>query len=88
MQQPSTALALEYTSEKYSPASFISFTEEEQNQINLINDSLKGYVEEHLHKYLLCDEPIETWDTFTAEIEKLGVNDLLAIYETAYNRIK
>lgn len=86
-QQIAVDLALNNTIDKYDPSNWIALTSEEQTEMNLITDSLNSYVETMLHKYLMGDEPLSTWDGFVKEVEKLGVNDALDIYASAYERV-
>jgi len=86
-QQIAVDLALGNTIDKYDPSNWIALTDEERNELNLITDSLNSYVESMLHKYLMGDEPLSTWDSFVKEVEKMGVNDALAIYAGAYDRV-
>ncbi len=87
-QKPSVDLALQYTHDKANPTRWLALSDEQQSELNLINDSIGTYVETMLHKYLLCEEPIETWDNFVAEVKNLGIENALAIYEEAYNSVK
>ena len=87
-QQVAVDIALANTMDQYDPSNYVVFTPEEQDQYELLNDSIQTYVEQELHKFLLCENDLSMWDAFVKSVEELGVNDLLAIYEAAYNRVK
>ena len=40
-----------------------------------------------MHKFLLRSEPLSAWDGFVAELNNLGVQELLDIYDEAYRRV-
>ena len=46
------------------------------------------YSQEMISKFLLGKEPLSKWDEFVSTIDKMGVDELLAVYEAAYNRVK
>ena len=54
----------------------------------MLHDSIDSYVREQLAKFLYCQEPMSKWDSYVEEVKKLGVEEMLSIYEGAYNRVK
>lgn len=66
---------------------YATFTEEEREVISTVGTTVSNYVSEMTAKYLLGREDISsTWDAYLAELEKMGVNDLLKVYQDAYSR--
>ena len=49
---------------------------------------MKRFVQEQLSKFILGQKPFSEWDTFQKELDSLGVNKLLAVYESAFERVK
>lgn len=87
-QQAAIDIALNNTIERYNPALWLGLTDEEEQERDSYNDSIKTYTEEMLSKFILGQEPISKWDGFVAELKNLGIDALLDIYERAYNRVK
>ena len=88
-QQVAVDMYLEHVVDGYNPVHWLVFTSEEQDKFNEINDSLTPYVEQMLHKYLLGDEPISTWDKFVKDIkDNYRVDEFIDIYAKAYDRVK
>jgi hypothetical protein len=40
-----------------------------------------------LSKFLLGTEPMSRWDAFVNELHKLGVDELISLYENTYNEL-
>ncbi len=87
-QAATTDFILEHTYPKLDPSSFISFSTAESTQISDYNVTLKTYVEEALQKFILGQRPLSEWDQFQKELSELPIDEILAIYEEAYNRVK
>lgn len=87
-QKESTEFILKNTEKEYNPANWIAFTDEEQKVLEATGTELLMYSQEMISKFLLGKEPLSKWDEFVSTIDKIGVDELLAVYETAYNRVK
>ena len=86
-QQAAVDIALENTIDKYNPMYWLSLTDEEKAEKDTLNDSIRTFAEENLSKFLLGSKPLSDWDSFVTELNKLGVEDMLAIYDAAYKRV-
>lgn len=70
----------------------LSFTEEEINRINSIEpditspDTASGYVEQMRAKWLKDGGIEDEWDDYLKQLEAMGVQELLSIYQEAYDR--
>ncbi|WP_164821726.1 extracellular solute-binding protein [Paenibacillus koleovorans] len=64
----------------------VFLTKEEQEKVNKIQTDLKTYVDQMEAKFVVGDTPITKWDEYIATVQKIGVNDLIAIYQTAFDR--
>ena len=47
---------------------------------------IKSYVDEMTVKFIMGLEPLENYDAFTAQLNELGVQDVINAYQTAYDR--
>lgn len=83
-----TDFLLEHTVENLNPATWIPLSEEESERIAELSTTLNTFVSENLEKFLIGAKPLSEWDTFQEELSELPIDELLAIYEKAYNRVK
>ena len=65
---------------------YVTLTTEESSQYTGIVSDITAYAESELTKFLFGDRDISEWDAFTAELEAMGINDAIAIYQGAYDR--
>ena len=72
----------------YPVTLWLDFNDEEQTVIDTFNTGLKTYTEEMLTKFILGQEPLSNFDKFRKTLEEMSVADVLAAYESAYNRVK
>ncbi len=47
--------------------------------------SLYDYIDEMYWKFITGKEPISNFDTYITEIERMGMNDIIAVYQAAYD---
>lgn len=74
-------------SEKYFDTTVLSLTADESTEAAGILSDLNTYLEENLTKFLIGDKDIEKdWDEFQDTVESMGLNDVVAIYQDAYDR--
>ncbi|MBQ2742917.1 MAG: extracellular solute-binding protein [Oscillospiraceae bacterium] len=87
-QAATTDFVLEHTLPELEPTTYMSMSSAEAEMLADYNTSLNTFVEENLQKFVLGQRPMSEWDKFQAELSKLPIAELLAVYEEAYNRIK
>lgn len=64
-------------------------TTEELADANEIQTTLSSYVRESIGAFLTGEWDIDTyWDTYLAELDKIGIDEVLALYQTAFDRTK
>ena len=63
-------------------------TSEESDQVADLSTSITSFVTENLEKFILGQRPLTEWDNFRAELSELPIEELLAIYENAYAKVK
>lgn len=63
------------------------FTPEEQDTINQYFNNISTYVDEMEQKWILGVEDVEKgWDKYLATLKKMGIDEVVKIYQTAYAR--
>ncbi len=87
-QSATTDFVLEHTCDKLNPTQWLQFTSDESKILADHNTSIQTFVTENITKFVIGQRPLSEWDNFQKELNKLPIDDLLSIYETAYNRVK
>ncbi|MBE6965592.1 MAG: extracellular solute-binding protein [Ruminococcaceae bacterium] len=80
-------LVQEHTLPYYNPTIYLSFNDEEQAAIDTYLTQCITHTNEMLTKFILGIEPISNFDSFVKTLEELGVNEVVAAYKSAYDRI-
>lgn len=62
-------------------------TAEEAGELNDVIGQVTTYGTENFSKFLIGAKPMEEWDSFVQEIKNLGVDKVINIYQTAYDRV-
>ena len=84
----SADIVAEYMLPYYPITLWLDFNDEEQEVIDTYNTGLKTYTDEMMIKFILGQEPLSNFDKFVETINSMGVSEVLAAYESAYNRVK
>lgn len=63
-----------------------SFTAEEQIRYNELRADIDTYCDEMIDKYIMGTESLDTYDEFIAQLQAMGVDEMISIYQTAYAR--
>jgi len=87
-QAATTDFILQYTYPNLNPKLYVSLSTEDEQKLADYNTSLVTFVEENIQKFVIGQRPLSEWDKFQAELSELPVDEVLAIYEAAYERIK
>ena len=87
-QAATTDFMLEHTYPHLDPKMYMEISAEDSALVADYETSLKTVVEENIMKFVIGQRPISEWDTFQKELSELPVQELLAIYEKEYNKIK
>lgn len=80
-----------YTDNNYviDPFPYLSFNEEEQEIFDEVYTNITTYMRESHQKWVLGGETVEEgWDDYIARLDELGYQELLAVYQSAYDRVK
>jgi len=86
-QVVSVKLTLEYTEKDYNPVNWLALKDEDNKRKVELSDALNTYTNEMLSKFLLGTEPMSKWDEFVNELYELGVEELISLYENAFDAI-
>ncbi|KRG11586.1 hypothetical protein ACA29_16530 [Lederbergia galactosidilytica] len=65
-----------------------AFSEEEQKVIAIQGEAITKHRDEEIAKFIIGKRDLSEWDAYVQEIEDLGVQELIDIYEEAYNRMQ
>ncbi len=75
--------------EKYvGPMSALpSVTKSEDDAIKLKSQAIGKYVDENISKFVLGEKPLSDWNSYVEGVKKLGVDDVLKVYNDAQARL-
>ncbi len=63
----------------------ISLSPEQSEKVNDDNSELGTYIEEMSWKFITGQEPLSNFDTYVSNLERLGISDVVAVYQEAYD---
>lgn len=83
-------ILLNNTEEKYVPVwktayPLVYFTEEQQDRLTILTADIKTYVDQMHAKFVTGEAKLDTWESYITTIEKMGLTELLEIYQAAYD---
>ncbi|MBQ2840145.1 MAG: extracellular solute-binding protein [Oscillospiraceae bacterium] len=81
-------MVIEHSDPNYNPAKYLAFNDEEQKVVDETYSTCRTYAQEMMTKFILGQEPLSAFDAYVETINEMGVDRLLAAYESAYDRIK
>ncbi|MDF2923695.1 MAG: transporter substrate-binding protein [Paenibacillaceae bacterium] len=64
------------------------FTDKEAERINVISVDLNTFVEQLEAKIVVGQESVDNWETHANRMRTMGADELVSIYQTAYDRWK
>lgn len=62
------------------------FTDEEAERLNVISVDLNAFIEQLEAKIIVGQETVDNWDGYAAKMRSMGADELVSIYQTAYDR--
>ena len=76
-----------YQSADVFPIWYLKMTEDELYVIENKLSEIQSYYKQMEAKFIMGKADIETeWDAYVAEVERMGIEDVLAAYQAAYDR--
>ena len=64
----------------------ITFIDNEPYEVSAFSNTINEYVNDMYYQFVLGIVPMEHFDTYINELERMGMNRYLEIYQNAYNR--
>ena len=78
---------MQYLEPQVNPTMWLPLEEDELQTITNLKSELVSFMEENLSKFLLRQRPMSEWDQFQKDLDSMGVEEMLSIYDTAYKRV-
>ena len=69
-----------------SISSYVSLTTEESESISSRYTDINTLVQEFTSKVIIGEESLDNWDSFVANIKSMGIDEIVATYQAAYDR--
>ena len=67
-------------------ANLAAATDEENERISELTSDFETYYQELLTKLILGQQSVDDWDTYIAEMQELGLDELISITQDRYDR--
>lgn len=64
------------------------FTEEELQRVNALTVDLQTFIEQMEAKIVVGQDPVSKWEDYVQTMNKMGVEELVKIYQASYDRWK
>jgi putative aldouronate transport system substrate-binding protein len=72
-----------------NPTPVLNFNTEEKAVYDRVNNNLNTYCDEQIQKMIMGLIDVDSsWNAYVTEAKKLGVDDLVKVYQSAYDRYK
>ena len=84
----SADIVAKYQLPQYPITLWLDFNDDEQAVIDTYYTGLLTYTQEMLTKFILGQEPLSKFEEFKENIKTMGLEEVLAAYESAYSRVK
>ena len=69
------------------PVPALKFTDEEKSTITSVYEGeIKTYLDESLDAFITVKKPLSEFEDFVAQMKKMGIEDILKIYNDAFQR--
>ncbi len=68
------------------PEGSIKYTDAERDEYNSKWLDMETYITEEVSKFVMGIEPMDKWDEFVQALNRMGIEDVLKIQDTAYKR--
>ncbi|MBE6966643.1 MAG: extracellular solute-binding protein [Ruminococcaceae bacterium] len=84
----SEQMVMEHTLPYLPVTLWLDFNDEEQDVIDTYSTGLVSHTNEMLTKFMLGQAPLSEFDSFVETLNEMGVEEVLAAYTSAYDRVK
>lgn len=65
-----------------------NFTPEELERFTLVNESINKHFQENMSRFIMGERSLEQWDQYVEEVKRLGVEEMIQLHQTAWDRQK
>jgi len=79
-------IAVKYGGDKKPPV--LHFTDEELKRVQELTRDIDTYVDENIHAFIMGEKSFDEYDSFLKGFDAIGVNELIDLYNAAYQRFK
>ncbi|WP_431785962.1 hypothetical protein [Paenibacillus lactis] len=87
MYSPKMQAAMKIAPEhETKPQPRLAYTNEENEVLSMVGETVKKYHEEQIAKFILGQKKMDEWDAYVAEVNRLGVQQVLDVHKSAYER--
>ncbi|MFD2614936.1 extracellular solute-binding protein [Paenibacillus gansuensis] len=69
-----------------APFADVFLSTEEQSEVSALQSDLDTYVKQMEAKFVTGAEPLSNWDKYKAQLQKMGSDKIVTIYQGAYDR--
>ena len=76
-----------YTVDRF-PDSALKFTDEENETIANQFTDIDTYFKQQVSKFIVGDEPMSKWDDYVKQIKKMGIDEVVKVYQASYDRLQ
>ena len=66
----------------------VFLTPDEQSKVNAVITDIQTYAEQMEAKFIIGNEPISNWDNYIGTLKKMGIENVVNIYQVAYDKWK
>lgn len=73
------------TNDRHIPSSISLTAEESSLQVSTMNN-ITAYAFEHIYNIVFGEESIDSWDAVCEQIKTMGIDDVIAVQQAAYDR--
>ena len=87
-QASTTDFLIEYTYPELNPTRYMQLSSAESQQLADLNTSVDTMIKENITKFIIGQRPLSDWEAFQAELAAQPIDEILAIYENAYQNYK
>lgn len=64
------------------------YVESELSNVTLLQTAVEKHRNEQITRFILGERPLDQWEQYVAEAKKIGVDELMKMSQTAYDRLK
>ncbi|MEA4824467.1 MAG: extracellular solute-binding protein [Clostridiaceae bacterium] len=75
---------LQYTVDPF-PLGYLHFSDEDTERYNSLTVDINNYVDQMKAKFVTGTESLDNWDSYAANLEKMGLSDVLEIIQKGYD---